>query len=220
MTNTISIFYIHTSEVLEVDLFQQLLLQLPNKFKNEIIAYKHQKSAQNSLIGKLLLKYGFKKLALEYTLHDIQIGHKDRPYINDKIDFNIAHSGEYVIGAIAQNSRVGIDIEKHRNIKVDLFTKYFNEEEWYEIQSANSKEDAFFNLWTIKESAIKYDGRGVEMLSKTHKIYNNNNLQLVICDNKIVNYLKIDIAANYDCCVCSDININVSIKELTVTDLL
>lgn len=203
-----------------MDLFQQLLLQFPRKFQDDISTYKHQKSAQDSLLGKLLLKYGFKKIAPTYTLQDIQIGNRERPYIDDKIDFNIAHSGEYIICAIVQNSRVGIDIEKHRNINVDLFTKYFNEEEWYEIQSANSKEDAFFNLWTIKESAIKYDGRGVEMLSKTHKIYNNNNLQQVICDNKIVNYLKIDIAPNYDCCVCSDKNINVSIKELTVTDLL
>lgn len=220
MTNTISIFYIHITELLDMDLFQQLLLLLPHKFQDDISAYKHQKSAQDSLLGKLLLKYGFKKLAPTYTLQDIQIGNKERPYIDDKIDFNIAHSGEYIICAIAQNSRVGIDIEKHRNINVDLFRKYFNEEEWKEIESSNSKENAFFNLWTIKESAIKYDGRGVGILGKTHKIYNNNNLQQLICDNKILNYQKIDIAPNYDCCVCSDKNINAKDKELTLTDLL
>ena len=95
-------------------------MQLPDLFQQDINAYKHWQSAQASLLGKILLQNAFQQLAINYTLHDIKIGTKDRPFINEQIDFNISHSGDYVIVAISDFSKVGIDIEKHRILKMNV----------------------------------------------------------------------------------------------------
>ena len=72
------------------EIFQQFLLQLPDSLQQDIIDYKHWQSAQASLLGKKQIKNAFQQLALNYTLHDIKIGAKDRPFINEEIDFNIS----------------------------------------------------------------------------------------------------------------------------------
>ncbi len=215
--NYIHIYYIKQSEKLTNEIFQQLLLQLPNEFQKDINVYKHWESAQASLLGKVLLQYGFQKLNLSYSLHDIQIGAKDRPFINDEIDFNISHSGEYIIVAIVANAKVGVDIEKQRKLNVNLFRKYFDDNEWNEIQSSAITLQTFLDLWTIKESAIKCDGRGVEILSETHKDYKIKNS--VYCDNKEFYFQSIEIENDYACCVCSNKIFEMNLYEISLEKL-
>ena len=100
MKNIVHIFYIHQAEKLSDIVFQQFLLQLPIFFQTNIKAYKHWQSAQASLVGKMILKYALQQLQISATLHDIKISSKERPYINEEIDFNIYHSGDYIICAI------------------------------------------------------------------------------------------------------------------------
>ena len=220
MKNNIHIFYIKEETQFTNDVFQQLLLQLPISFQEEILKYKFWQSAQQSLLGKIILQYGFLKLNLKYTLNDIQISPKERPFLNDKIDFNISHSGDYIICVIAENSKVGIDIEKHRTLKTKIADRYFDKNECHEIDVAEDASKTFFDLWTLKESAIKCDGRGVEVLSKTHKQYQSDNKNTVICDDELFHYKKIEIAEKYSCCVCSDKSFEILIQELKLKDFL
>ena len=231
MEKGIYIFYIKQTEKLSEDIFQKLLLQLPEQFQKDINAYKHWESAQASLLGKILLLYGFKNLNISYSLYDIQIGEKDRPFlsftaesllkdtVSGFIDFNISHSGEYIICAITQNAKVGIDIEKHRKLNVDLFKKYFDDNEWNEIQTSEDVQKTFFDLWSIKESVIKCDGRGVEILSETHKQYQQNNSNTVLCDAIIFHYQQVEIAPDYACCVCSNEEFKIKLTMLHLSDL-
>lgn len=213
--NLIHIFYIKQTEKLSDDIFYFFLLQLPNFFQQEINAYKHWESAQASLLGKIILQYGFQKLNCNYSLNDVQIGAKDRPFISNEIDFNISHSGEYIIVAISTNAKVGIDIEKHRELNINLFRKYFDEYEWSEIQSSINSLQTFFDFWTIKESAIKCDGRGVEILSKTQiqspKIY---------CDGKEFYYEQLTIHNDYSCAVCCTVDFQIQQQVIFLQDLL
>ena len=214
--NIIHIFYFKQTEQLSAADFNFFLKQLPEIFQNDIKAFKHRQSAEASLLGKIILQYAFQRLDLRYSLFDIQIGHKDRPIINNEIDFNISHSGDFVGCAITQSAKVGFDIEKHRKIELNLFRKYFDEKEWSEIQSATNKENSFFDLWTLKESAIKCDGRGVEVLSKTHKQFADNN---IICDTTVFYYRQLLIEDNYSCAVCSNKLFSLNTRQLSLKDL-
>lgn len=219
MNNKIDIFYIqHTQELIDA-VFQRQLVGLPQIFQNEINAYKHMESAQASLLGKLLLKHAFQNLQVQYSLHDVVIGRKDRPMLNDALDFNISHSGEFVICAIAQDAKVGIDIEKHRNINIELFKKYFNDEEWNEIKTAKNQNLSFFDMWSLKESAIKCDGRGVEILSKTHKQYTATDEHQIVCDDVLFHYKKLQIVEQYSAFVCSNMPFSLKITNLHYADL-
>ncbi len=224
LENDIHIFYIKHTEKISADIFQEFLLELPEQFQKDIRAYKHWESAQASLLGKMLLSYGLKKLHLNYSLQDIQVGEKDRPFINDKIDFNISHSGEYVICAITQHAKVGIDIEKHRILKYNIAGRYFNEFECNEIIGSENPQKTFFDFWSIKESAIKCDGRGVEVLSETHVLSSDTkhllNSDELYCDHQKFYFQQLDIEENYACCICSNsrfkkIPTNLNIAELT-----
>ncbi|MCC6582727.1 MAG: 4'-phosphopantetheinyl transferase superfamily protein [Chitinophagales bacterium] len=222
--NTIHIFHIKHEEKIPEEIFRKNLLLLPENFQKDINAYKHRESAQSSLLGKMLLLYGFKKLNLPYVLQDLKIGSKDRPYINTEMDFNISHSGAYVICAIAQNARVGIDIEKHRTLKMNIAERFFNEQECLEIDSSEQPEQAFFDFWSIKEAAIKCDGRGVEVLSKTHVLSAPNkhfaNDNKVLCDGNTFCYQKLEIDAGYSAAVCSTADFDINLCELQLTDLV
>ena len=220
MFNDIHIFYIKQTEKLPTEIFQNFLVQLPAIFQQEILKYKFWESAESSLLGKLILQYGFRKLNLEYSLGAIKFDKKERPFINDKIDFNISHSGNYIICAIVKNAKVGIDIEKHRTLKSNIANRYFDKKECSEIDSSENPAKIFFELWSLKESAIKCDGRGVEVLSKTHKQYSAENTNTILCDETLFHYQSIKIEDIYSCYICSNKKFTVEIQELNFTDLI
>ena len=219
MNNIIHIFYIKETEKLSDEVFGKFLSQIPDPFQQEIKSYKFWQGAQASLLGKIILQFGFRKLNLNYSLQDLRIGLKDRPFIDGNFDFNISHSGDYIICAITQNGKVGIDIEKHRTLKSSIAERYFDKTECSEIAAAEDAEKTFFDLWTLKESAIKCDGRGVEVLSKTHKQYLSENLNKVLCDGALFHIKPITIEKNYSCSVCSNESFEMDVRQINLPNL-
>lgn len=191
----IDIFYINDAHKINASEIQSVLHRMPSSILNEIMNYKFIQQQQHSLFGKLLLQYAIKYHNLDVTLNDIFYTNKERPALFINFDFNIAHSGNCVVLACSQNNRIGIDIEQHRPIDNHLFKKYFTTLEWNDIIEHNR----FFDYWCIKEAAIKCDGRGVELLSKT-KIINTTTLS---CDELVLSYQLLDIEKNYSSCICS-----------------
>lgn len=219
MKNIVHIFYIHQAEKLSDIVFQQFLLQLPIFFQTNIKAYKHWQSAQASLVGKMILKYALQLLQISPTLHDIKISSKERPYINEEIDFNISHSGDYIICAISLTEKVGIDIEKHRVLTQDIAGKYFTPAEQQFIAQSNNPQAAFFDLWAIKESAIKCDGRGVEILKETQIIPPISRQGCAKCHQITSYYEQLQISDGYSTAVCSSADFEVAVAQLLLTDL-
>lgn len=85
-----------------------------------------------------------------------------KPYFIDhpKLYFNLSHTLGYVACVIAERE-VGIDIEKIRPYKSCVLHKVCTaaEKEW--IKQSEFKEEAFFRLWTLKESFVKAEGTGL-----------------------------------------------------------
>lgn len=223
MEHIIHLFYIHYPEKLSENIFEEFLLRLPIYHQKEIKDYVHRQSAQSSLLGKILLQYAFKQLNLNNSLANIKLTEKGKPYINETIDFNISHSGNCVVCAITQQAKVGIDIEKHRLLKQDIATRYFTPQECNEIKNSYHAQSSFFDMWAIKESAIKCDGRGVEVLSQTYiKDVETNGLQmegLVICDNKEFYYRQIYFIESYSGAVCSTMPFETQVIRVELADL-
>ena len=84
------------------------------------------------------------------------------------IRFNISHSGEWVVVALAQ-SEVGIDIEKiDSNFDYsNLLLEHFSREERQFISDAKIPVAAFYFLWTRKEALTKAEGAGLHENLKT-----------------------------------------------------
>lgn len=77
----------------------------------------------------------------------------------DGTDFSIAHSGEWVCVSLASTS-IGVDIEQREpGLAVsDLWTMAMSDTDRNHLAELD-----FFDLWVMKESVVKADGRGLSI---------------------------------------------------------
>jgi 4'-phosphopantetheinyl transferase len=83
----------------------------------------------------------------------------------DELCFNIAHSHELALYAVAQGQEVGVDIEHVHSIYEleQMAERFFSSREVAVLRALppDQKQEAFFNCWTRKEAYIKAIGDGL-----------------------------------------------------------
>lgn len=137
---------------------------LPEKMRRAINRYKRWQDRHRALLARLLLRAGLQSLGFPAeALGSVRLDAFGRPFLSGEVDFNISHSGNYILCAMARAQRVGIDIEAVRRIDLSDFGTAFSLEEWSAINRAPDPHAALFSLWTQKESAGKADGRGLSI---------------------------------------------------------
>ncbi len=159
---TVNIFYAQFTQAFTAAKWQFYWRQLPELLQQKIIRYHRWQDQHTGLLSYLLLK----KVLINqgYTedcLTQLQKETHGRPFIDRSIDFNISHSSQYVVCAIGAGIRLGIDIEEIRMIEVTDFKNYMTQAQWLDISQPAISYAKFFDYWTIKESVMKADGRGL-----------------------------------------------------------
>lgn len=89
------------------------------------------------------------------------LGHQHKAGLN----FNLSHSGDWAVLAVAVHTDVGIDIEKVVNKKnlQQLGDYIFDDKDkrrFYDFSPAR-REQGFYRLWTRKEAGLKMRGTGL-----------------------------------------------------------
>ena len=81
------------------------------------------------------------------------------------IGFNISHSGDRFVVALALGMEPGVDIERIRARRdlAGLARWSFSPSEQEEVAAAPEPMDAFYRVWSRKEAVIKADGRGISI---------------------------------------------------------
>ncbi len=107
----------------------------------------------------------------EYQIEKNEFG---KPYIKGRNDFyyNLSHSGKYVVIAFG-NSEVGVDIQKHgADTDMHLIAEQFfaPDEKAYILQSSRGMSERFYEIWTGKESYLKYIGEGLRKNMRSFSI--------------------------------------------------
>lgn len=160
--------------------------------------YRNPDDKKRCIVAGALLSYALS----EHITHPpdnftIQKNSHGKPYIKDVPDFefNLSHSGRYVVIGYG-SSPVGIDVEEIRTDKdlKKVALRYFTQNEISYAEEADF-EDRFFQIWTGKESYLKYLGTGLRKdmntldvleLKKTHlrtqKIGNSHYLSFFSTD--------------------------------------
>jgi phosphopantetheinyl transferase len=79
-------------------------------------------------------------------------------------EFNLSHAGRYVACAF-DDRPLGIDIERRRPVKRGVATRFFAPDEAAFLASLppEEREEGFLDLWTKKESRVKWEGRGLSL---------------------------------------------------------
>jgi 4'-phosphopantetheinyl transferase len=68
-----------------------------------------------------------------------------------------------ILCAVADQCRVGVDVEKIREINPEELRNTMTREQWENIYFAESPEQVFFQYWAMKESVIKANGKGLSI---------------------------------------------------------
>ncbi|MBQ8868318.1 MAG: 4'-phosphopantetheinyl transferase superfamily protein [Oscillospiraceae bacterium] len=96
-------------------------------------------------------------LPLEY-----QTEQGGKPFIERAPQFNISHSGDYVVCAVDEKP-IGADIERINRMKESIFNRIASPRE--KEKAATLKEDQlleyYCTVWTKKESILKLTGEGI-----------------------------------------------------------
>jgi 4'-phosphopantetheinyl transferase len=94
--------------------------------------------------------------------------------VNRGLQFNVSHSGRWIVAAFARSFPVGIDVEQVRAqaITEDLIAYVMSERERCALQSLprDRQPAAFFKGWTSKEALLKGHGVGVTVPLKAIEV--------------------------------------------------
>lgn len=188
------------------------------EFNAKILKYRRWQDAQLSLLGRILLKYGFNQY---FGINDFEIGRTSnyKPFLmNQDLYFNISHAGNLAVCGISKFP-IGIDIEYiDTKINYTEFKSQMTPNEFNKIHLSEDKAKSFFNYWTEKEAVIKAHGKGLLIPLQSFEIFEN---QTLIEQEKF--YLKkIFIHQEYQCCIASNKDIqhqNIQLEQLNL-DLL
>ncbi|MFJ7952876.1 4'-phosphopantetheinyl transferase family protein [Lysinibacillus sp. NPDC096418] len=136
------------------------LLKLPFEDQYIISRYKHWSDRQRALLAKVLIRWVIRKLTF---VNHIQIDRNEtgRPYlVNDEHwsgDFNLSHSGDWIIAALTNKGYVGVDVEKIHYVDEDVMAYALSVAE-LQLVNLKPKQDRlvlFYELWTMKEAIYK-----------------------------------------------------------------
>lgn len=106
---------------------------------------------------------------LDCSPDSIEFGYNtyDKPTLQpeNKLKFNVSHSGEMALLAFNWEDEIGVDIEDStREIEIDVVAKHFfspNEVNTLMALPLSEQQITFFNCWTRKEAIIKALGTGL-----------------------------------------------------------
>lgn len=98
---------------------------------------------------------------------DYRVGKTEsgKPYIESREDFhfNLTHSGRYVVIAFG-DTEVGVDVQQHGVVTdMEAIAEHWfaPDEQEYVGENRLAAEQRFYEIWTCKESYLKYIGTGL-----------------------------------------------------------
>lgn len=153
--------FVDTSE-LDEQTYQQLYALASDERRQRADRYLRQEDAHRCILADGLLRrvLGADWLSVSRTK-------RGKPFLPGREDlhFNLSHSGRWVVIAWADRP-VGVDVETvlMNESKESLARRFFHEDEQSYLFSAHGQERAhrFFEIWTKKESYLKYLGTGID----------------------------------------------------------
>ncbi|WHE06162.1 4'-phosphopantetheinyl transferase superfamily protein [Thermoanaerobacterium thermosaccharolyticum] len=172
--------------------------------------------AEAMLRVTLIKEFGLKNSDIVFYKNEF-----GKPFLKGKnIFFSISHSREWASIAVDCDN-LGVDIEKIRDINLNVAKRFFSMEECNDMMKKDDKIDYFFTLWTLKESYVKALGKGLYVPLKSFTVKLEKEIKLY-GENKNEFYFKqFNIDAGYKLAVCAQNNMfQNSVNVIKQDDLL
>lgn len=171
----INIYIAKVPCLIDTYLYNEFLLQISTLKRKKIKKYTQTEDKYRTLMADLLVRYIIQtKLKIDNRNIAFNYNSYGKPYLynHNGFFFNVSHSGNWVV-CITHTNEVGVDIEKVQPIDIDIYEPIFKKEEFKDIIANNNKLYRFYELWTKKESVVKFMGKGLSIPFKTFSVMEN-----------------------------------------------
>lgn len=140
------------------------LAKIPARLHGEISQFKRLQDQLTRFVARRLISKALTASGQEQfsSLCDWQKDSRGRPFIEACCaDISISHSESWVVGALALNARVGVDIETFRSVSLDSLRPYLLDSELARVDNAEDPQREAIKCWSLREAILKADGRGL-----------------------------------------------------------
>jgi len=191
----VSVYALKVPEKIDIDVFQKFEKIISVERREKIKKYYFYQYKKRSLIAEILLRYCL-KIRFDISKSEVQFikNNFGKPMLKNfkKIHFNLSHSGDWVVCGINYDYPIGVDVERIKDNNLQIAETFFTPEEYDYILNQPLKEmnKNFYKIWTLKESYVKAEGKGLniplhtfsfDILPKEIQMYEGSNLSKKYC---------------------------------------
>ena len=182
---------------------ENFLKILPKNRQEKFNRLKRKIDRDNCVIAYLLLRFALKENGIKKL--EIVVGENGKPFLKGgEMFFNISHCAEGVAAAL-DTAPVGIDVQEIGGFNERVAKRFFDESENKKINASPDKAKAFTRIWTLKESAIKCEGKSLADLGdfsfgdyenffkkyeKKFSCLSEKNVLISVCGNRYFDKIK------------------------------
>ena len=149
-----------------------------------------------SLFAELLIRSEVSE-AIGIPVSDISFGYGEygKPYIKGHdLSFSVSHSGSRII-YVQHSAPVGADVEMMEEYLPDIGKRCFTENEQRFIDESEDMREAFYKIWTAKESYVKMTGDGFSRSMRSFDVCSmKDNIRTCIYDGSAISVCTRDKA--------------------------
>jgi len=224
----INAFYIRIGDFgQEATTIESLMGILPGPVHEKLKKISNPANRYRSAMGEILTRYAIQSVSGINTGDlVVEIGPNGKPFLTShpQIHYNISHSGEYVVCAVAKVN-LGIDVERIRDVNFRVAERYFSKAELADLMKYEPYErrDYFFTLWTIKESYLKALGKGLTKSLSSFTVRKDRKKYHLTGEDLAVGYsvFNSSLPGNYMISLCYENKAQqVDLKELSLNDII
>lgn len=160
----------------------------------QIMSYERRRKVESCLFKKdkrlslgagILMDKGLAQYGLCEREEAVSYRENGKPYLprHPHIHFNLSHSGSRAMAVFAETES-GCDIEQVQKADLALAEKFFTRKEYAFIagqQGRERQDEAFFRLWTLKESFLKAVGAGLMIPLDAFEITLSTEGKIAVC---------------------------------------
>jgi 4'-phosphopantetheinyl transferase len=193
------------SRLLRMDEFEPMMHSVSEERRAKVKSFIRPEDANRGLLGDVLIR--------SIICGKLNMTNKEIQFATDtygkpcaaglsSFHFNIAHSGRWIVCAVDCNP-MGIDIEEIKPISLDVSKYLFSTHEyrWLIEQEEAERLSCFYKLWTLKESFVKWLGKGLSY--PLHSQYGTDHCLSWPTADPAYFFNQPDVDPNYKMAVCS-----------------
>lgn len=171
MTMTMNMHILSVPAVLNEEHWNLLLSQVSSERREKAARFVHRVDAYRSVLGEVLARVTLgQKLGLRPDELSFTQNAYGKPSLltrdpDGDVPFNLSHSGSWIALISGGRAPLGVDVEQIAPIDMHIAERFFSKEEngYLATLPAAARLEAFYRLWTLKESYIKAVGTGLSM---------------------------------------------------------